>query len=253
VGKSSGFRSTTRSVRSLPYPRPPRQLRIFPLPRRLVRQSPLESLKAGLPLIGHVGASWSHLSLAPVDSGLSRGVGDLRQPSLRGCSTGKLKPTSRLTMLGAEVLLLAPSAVSCLLALIRCWHRFGLAAAHGGPEWAAHLTLLDIGVWSYAGLVLPLLPASVLMNSDPVTRSTWLTVTLSRPRFPSASSPSFFRASTYRPNSSASWPRTPRSTPWRRRVPISRYIFRCARLHQHIGGAEFPSTCANTSMSTSRT
>src|SRR5437879_13627623 len=72
---------------------------------------------------------------------------------------GKLKHKPAY-MLGAEVLLLALGGVVLTLLIPMLAPLWASAATVTGM---ALITLLDIGVWSYAGLVLPL-AASVLMT-----------------------------------------------------------------------------------------
>ena len=118
---------------------------------------PVESLKGRIALIGTSAPSLVDLRSAPVDS-VYPGV-EIHANLVAGMLDGKLKHKPAY-MLGAEVLLLALGGVVLTLLIPMLAPLWASAATVTGM---ALITLLDIGVWSYAGLVLPL-AASVLMT-----------------------------------------------------------------------------------------
>jgi len=114
-------------------------------------------LKGRIALIGTSAPSLVDLRSAPVDS-VYPGV-EIHANLVAGMLDGKLKHKPAY-MLGAEVLLLALGGVVLTLLIPMLAPLWATAATVTGM---ALITLLDIGVWSYAGLVLPL-AASVLMT-----------------------------------------------------------------------------------------
>ncbi len=141
----------------VPYRGPRGSFPYFSLADVWFDKVPVESLKGRIALIGTSAPSLVDLRSAPVDS-VYPGV-EIHANLVAGMLDGKLKHKPAY-MLGAEVLLLALGGVVLTLLIPMLAPLWASAATVTGM---ALITLLDIGVWSYAGLVLPL-AASVLMT-----------------------------------------------------------------------------------------
>jgi adenylate cyclase len=141
----------------VPYRGPRGSFPYFSLADVWFDKVPVERLKGRIALIGTSAPSLVDLRSAPVDS-VYPGV-EIHANLVAGMLDGKLKHKPAY-MLGAEVLLLALGGVVLTLLIPMLAPLWASAATVTGM---ALITLLDIGVWSYAGLVLPL-AASVLMT-----------------------------------------------------------------------------------------
>ena len=141
----------------VPYRGPRGSFPYFSLADVWFDKVPVERLKGRIALIGTSAPSLVDLRSAPVDS-VYPGV-EIHANLVAGMLDGKLKHKPAY-MLGAEVLLLALGGVVLTLLIPMLAPLWASAATVSGM---ALITLLDIGVWSYAGLVLPL-AASVLMT-----------------------------------------------------------------------------------------
>jgi len=141
----------------VPYRGPRGSFPYFSLADVWFDKVPVESLKGRIALIGTSAPSLVDLRSAPVDS-VYPGV-EIHANLVAGMLDGKLKHKPAY-MLGAEVLLLALGGVVLTLLIPMLAPLWASAATVTGM---ALVTLLDVGVWSYAGLVLPL-AASVLMT-----------------------------------------------------------------------------------------
>ena len=141
----------------VPYRGPRGSFPYFSLADVWFDKVPVESLKGRIALIGTSAPSLVDLRSAPVDS-VYPGV-EIHANLVAGMLDGKLKHKPAY-MLGAEVLLLALGGVVLTLLIPMLAPLWASAATVTGM---ALITLLDIGVWSYSGLVLPL-AASVLMT-----------------------------------------------------------------------------------------
>jgi len=141
----------------VPYRGPRGSFPYFSLADVWFDKVPVESLKGRIVLIGTSAPSLVDLRSAPVDS-VYPGV-EIHANLVAGMLDGKLKHKPAY-MLGAEVLLLALGGVVLTLLIPMLAPLWASAATVTGM---ALITLLDIGVWSYSGLVLPL-AASVLMT-----------------------------------------------------------------------------------------
>jgi len=141
----------------VPYRGPRGSFPYFSLADVWFDRVPVERLKGRIALIGTSAPSLVDLRSAPVDS-VYPGV-EIHANLVAGMLDGKLKHKPAY-MLGAEVLLLALGGVVLTLLIPMLAPLWASAATVTGM---ALITLLDIGVWSYAGLVLPL-AASVLMT-----------------------------------------------------------------------------------------
>jgi len=141
----------------VPYRGPRGSFPYFSLADVWFDKVPVESLKGRIVLIGTSAPSLVDLRSAPVDS-VYPGV-EIHANLVAGMLDGKLKHKPAY-MLGAEVLLLALGGVVLTLLIPMLAPLWASAATVTGM---ALVTLLDVGVWSYAGLVLPL-AASVLMT-----------------------------------------------------------------------------------------
>ena len=141
----------------VPYRGPRGSFPYFSLADVWFAKVPVESLKGRIALIGTSAPSLVDLRSAPVDS-VYPGV-EIHANLVAGMLDGKLKHKPAY-MLGAEVLLLALGGVVLTLLIPMLAPLWASAATVTGM---ALVTLLDVGVWSYAGLVLPL-AASVLMT-----------------------------------------------------------------------------------------
>ena len=141
----------------VPYRGPRGSFPYFSLADVWFDKVPVESLKGRIVLIGTSAPSLVDLRSAPVDS-VYPGV-EIHANLVAGMLDGKLKHKPAY-MLGAEVLLLALGGVVLTLLIPMLAPLWASAATVAGM---ALITLLDVGVWSYAGLVLPL-AASVLMT-----------------------------------------------------------------------------------------
>ena len=141
----------------VPYRGPRGSFPYFSLADVWFAKVPVESLKGRIALIGTSAPSLVDLRSAPVDS-VYPGV-EIHANLVAGMLDGKLKHKPAY-MLGAEVLLLALGGVVLTLLIPMLAPLWASAATVTGM---ALITLLDIGVWLYAGLVLPL-AASVLMT-----------------------------------------------------------------------------------------
>ena len=141
----------------VPYRGPRGSFPYFSLADVWFDKVPVESLKGRIALIGTSAPSLVDLRSAPVDS-VYPGV-EIHANLVAGMLDGKLKHKPAY-MLGAEVLLLALGGVVLTLLIPMLAPLWASAATVTGM---ALITLLDVGVWSYAGLVLPL-AASVLMT-----------------------------------------------------------------------------------------
>src|SRR5467141_3088467 len=141
----------------VPYRGPRGSFPYFSLADVWFDKVPVESLKGRIALIGTSAPSLVDLRSAPVDS-VYPGV-EIHANLVAGMLDGKLKHKPAY-MLGAEVLLLALGGVVLTLLIPMLAPLWASAATVTGM---ALITLLDIGVWSYAGLVLPL-AASILMT-----------------------------------------------------------------------------------------
>ena len=141
----------------VPYRGPRGSFPYFSLADVWFDKVPVERLKGRIALIGTSAPSLVDLRSAPVDS-VYPGV-EIHANLVAGMLDGKLKHKPAY-MLGAEVLLLALGGVVLTLLIPMLAPLWASAATVTGM---ALITLLDIGVWLYAGLVLPL-AASVLMT-----------------------------------------------------------------------------------------
>jgi len=141
----------------VPYRGPRGSFPYFSLADVWFDKVPVERLKGRIALIGTSAPSLVDLRSAPVDS-VYPGV-EIHANLVAGMLDGKLKHKPAY-MLGAEVLLLALGGVVLTLLIPMLAPLWASAATVAGM---ALITLLDVGVWSYAGLVLPL-AASVLMT-----------------------------------------------------------------------------------------
>ena len=141
----------------VPYRGPRGSFPYFSLADVWFDKVPVERLKGRIALIGTSAPSLVDLRSAPVGS-VYPGV-EIHANLVAGMLDGKLKHKPAY-MLGAEVLLLALGGVVLTLLIPMLAPLWASAATVTGM---ALITLLDIGVWSYAGLVLPL-AASVLMT-----------------------------------------------------------------------------------------
>ena len=141
----------------VPYRGPRGSFPYFSLADVWFDKVPVQSLKGRIALIGASAPSLVDLRSAPVDS-VYPGV-EIHANLVAGMLDGKLKHKPAY-MLGAEVLLLALGGVVLTLLIPMLAPLWASAATVTGM---ALITLLDIGVWSYSGLVLPL-AASVLMT-----------------------------------------------------------------------------------------
>ncbi len=141
----------------VPYRGPRGSFPYFSLADVWFDKVPVERLKGRIALIGTSAPSLVDLRSAPVDS-VYPGV-EIHANLVAGMLDGKLKHKPAY-MLGAEVLLLTLGGVVLTLLIPMLAPLWASAATVTGM---ALITLLDIGVWSYAGLVLPL-AASVLMT-----------------------------------------------------------------------------------------
>ncbi len=141
----------------VPYRGPRGSFPYFSLADVWFAKVPVESLKGRIALIGTSAPSLVDLRSAPVDS-VYPGV-EIHANLVAGMLDGKLKHKPAY-MLGAEVLLIALGGVVLTLLIPMLAPLWASAATVTGM---ALVTLLDVGVWSYAGLVLPL-AASVLMT-----------------------------------------------------------------------------------------
>ncbi len=141
----------------VPYRGPRGSFPYFSLADVWFDKVPVERLKGRIALIGTSAPSLVDLRSAPVDS-VYPGV-EIHANLVAGMLDGKLKHKPAY-MLGAEVLLLALGGVVLTLLIPMLAPLWASAATVTGM---ALITLLDIGVWSYSGLVLPL-AASVLMT-----------------------------------------------------------------------------------------
>ena len=141
----------------VPYRGPRGSFPYFSLADVWFDKVPVERLKGRIALIGTSAPSLVDLRSAPVGS-VYPGV-EIHANLVAGMLYGKLKHKPAY-MLGAEVLLLALGGVVLTLLIPMLAPLWASAATVTGM---ALITLLDIGVWSYAGLVLPL-AASVLMT-----------------------------------------------------------------------------------------
>ena len=141
----------------VPYRGPRGSFPYFSLADVWFDKVPVERLKGRIALIGTSAPSLVDLRSAPVDS-VYPGV-EIHANLVAGMLDGKLKHKPAY-MLGAEVLLLALGGVVLTLLIPMLAPLWASAATVTGM---ALITLLDIGVWSYTGLVLPL-AASVLMT-----------------------------------------------------------------------------------------
>ena len=141
----------------VPYRGPRGSFPYFSLADVWFDKVPVESLKGRIALIGTSAPSLVDLRSAPVDS-VYPGV-EIHANLVAGMLDGKLKHKPAY-MLGAEVLLIALGGVVLTLLIPMLAPLWASAATVTGM---ALVTLLDVGVWSYAGLVLPL-AASVLMT-----------------------------------------------------------------------------------------
>ena len=141
----------------VPYRGPRGSFPYFSLADVWFDKVPVERLKGRIALIGTSAPSLVDLRSAPVDS-VYPGV-EIHANLVAGMLDGKLKHKPAY-MLGAEVLLLTLGGVVLTLLIPMLAPLWASAATVSGM---ALITLLDIGVWSYAGLVLPL-AASVLMT-----------------------------------------------------------------------------------------
>ena len=141
----------------VPYRGPKGSFPYFSLADVWFDKVPVERLNGRIALIGTSAPSLVDLRSAPVDS-VYPGV-EIHANLVAGMLDGKLKHKPAY-MLGAEVLLLALGGVVLTLLIPMLAPLWASAATVTGM---ALITLLDIGVWSYAGLVLPL-AASVLMT-----------------------------------------------------------------------------------------
>jgi len=141
----------------VPYRGPRGSFPYFSLADVWFDKVPVERLKGRIALIGTSAPSLVDLRSAPVDS-VYPGV-EIHANLVAGMLDGKLKHKPAY-ILGAEVLLLALGGVVLTLLIPMLAPLWASAATVTGM---ALITLLDIGVWSYAGLVLPL-AASVLMT-----------------------------------------------------------------------------------------
>ena len=141
----------------VPYRGPRGSFPYFSLADVWFDKVPVQSLKGRIALIGTSAPSLVDLRSAPVDS-VYPGV-EIHANLVAGMLDGKLKHKPAY-MLGAEVLLLALGGVVLTLLIPMLAPLWASAATVTGM---ALVTLLDVGVWSYAGLVLPL-AASVLMT-----------------------------------------------------------------------------------------
>jgi len=141
----------------VPYRGPRGSFPYFSLADVWFDKVPVERLKGRIALIGASAPSLVDLRSAPVDS-VYPGV-EIHANLVAGMLDGKLKHKPAY-MLGAEVLLLALGGVVLTLLIPMLAPLWASAATVTGM---ALVTLLDVGVWSYAGLVLPL-AASVLMT-----------------------------------------------------------------------------------------
>jgi len=141
----------------VPYRGPRGSFPYFSLADVWFDKVPVQSLKGRIALIGASAPSLVDLRSAPVDS-VYPGV-EIHANLVAGMLDGKLKHKPAY-MLGAEVLLLALGGVVLTLLIPMLAPLWASAATVTGM---ALVTLLDVGVWSYAGLVLPL-AASVLMT-----------------------------------------------------------------------------------------
>ncbi len=141
----------------VPYRGPRGSFPYFSLADVWFDKVPVERLKGRIALIGTSAPSLFDLRSAPVDS-VYPGV-EIHANLVAGMLDGKLKHKPAY-MLGAEVLLLVLGGVVLTLLIPMLAPLWASAATVTGM---ALITLLDVGVWSYAGLVLPL-AASVLMT-----------------------------------------------------------------------------------------
>ena len=141
----------------VPYRGPRGSFPYFSLADVWFDKVPVQSLKGRIALIGTSAPSLVDLRSAPVDS-VYPGV-EIHANLVAGMLDGKLKHKPAY-MLGAEVLLIALGGVVLTLLIPMLAPLWASAATVTGM---ALITLLDIGVWSYTGLVLPL-AASVLMT-----------------------------------------------------------------------------------------
>src|SRR5258708_7171640 len=154
----------------VPYRGPQRSFPYISLADVWADKVPTESLRGKIALIGASAPGFFDFPSPPVgadnvSSGPERlgnvypGV-EIHANLVAGMLDGKLKHKPPY-MLGAEVLLLVIGGVALTLLIPMLAPLWATAATVTGM---ALITLLDIGVWSYAGLVLPL-AASVLMTA----------------------------------------------------------------------------------------
>src|SRR5207247_7498654 len=141
----------------VPYPGPRGSFPYISLADIWSDKVPVERVKGRIALIGTSTPSLFDLRSAPVDK-VYPGV-EIHANLIAGILDGKLKHKPPY-MVGAELLLLVIGGIVLTLLIPMLAPLWATAAAVTGMTL---ITLLDLWMWSYAGLVLPL-AASVLMT-----------------------------------------------------------------------------------------